>query len=111
MANPSPASYANSSLFERRPLYFDSSLKRNRLNKLFTSVAGLFASVAVLPLFLVIIYVLIQGGRLISLSIFTELPPPPGLVGGGIGNAILGTILVTLIASLIAIPVGVGGGI
>ena len=111
MANPSPASYANSSLFERRPLYFDSSLKRNRLNKLFTYVAGLFASVAVLPLFLVIIYVLIQGGRLISLSIFTELPPPPGLVGGGIGNAILGTILVTLIASLIAIPVGVGGGI
>jgi len=98
-------------LFDRGELFFDPSLKRNRLNKLFTSIAGLFASIAVLPLFLVIIYVLIQGGRLLSLRLFTELPPAPGLEGGGIGNAIIGTIVVTLIASLIAIPVGVGGGI
>jgi phosphate transport system permease protein len=65
----------------------------------------------VLPLLLVLIYVLLQGGRLISFSLFTQLPPAPGLEGGGIGNAILGTFLVTFIASLIAIPVGVGGGI
>ncbi len=99
------------SLFARRPLTFDRSLKRNRINRLCTGIAGLFAVTAVLPLFLVILYVLLQGGRLISFSMFTELPPPPGLDGGGIGNAILGTMLVTLIASLIAVPIGVGGGI
>ncbi len=105
-------SSAPTSLFaERRTLFFDPSLKRNRLNKLFTGISGLFASIAVLPLFLVLIYVLIQGGRLLSPGLFTQLPPAPGLEGGGIGNAVLGTIIVTLLASLIAIPVGVAGGI
>jgi phosphate transport system permease protein len=102
---------AHSSLFDRRPLTFDPTLKRNRLNRLLTSIAALFAAIAVLPLFLVILYVLIQGGRLMSLTLFTQLPPPPGLEGGGIGNAVLGTIIVTLVASAIAIPIGVGGGV
>jgi phosphate transport system permease protein len=110
MANQ-PLTYSSSTLFDRRPLHFDPNLRRNRLNQLFTGLAAMFAAIAVLPLFLVLIHVLIQGGRLISVGMFTQLPPPPGLDGGGIGNAILGTILVTLIASLIAIPVGVGGGI
>ncbi len=96
---------------ERLTLHYDPSLKRNRFNKIATAIAGFFAVVAVIPLFLVIFYVLFQGGRLLSLRLLTELPPAPGLEGGGIGNAILGTIVVTLIASLIAIPVGVGGGV
>lgn len=96
---------------ERLTLHYDPGLKRNRLNQIANAVAGAFSAFAVIPLFLVLIYVLIQGGRLISLQLLTELPPAPGLEGGGIGNAILGTIVVTLIASLIAIPVGVGGGV
>ncbi|MCP9833198.1 MULTISPECIES: phosphate ABC transporter permease PstA [unclassified Cyanobium] len=96
---------------ERLTLHYDPGLKRNRLNQIANAVAGTFAALAVIPLFLVLIYVLIQGGRLLSLQLLTELPPAPGLEGGGIGNAILGTIVVTLIASLIAIPVGVGGGV
>ena len=110
MANQ-PITYSSSALFDRRPLNFDPNLRRNRLNQLFTGIAGLFAVIAVLPLVLVLFHVLVQGGRLISVGMFSELPPAPGLEGGGIGNAILGTLLVTLIASLIAIPVGVGGGI
>jgi len=96
---------------ERLTLHYDPSLKRNRFNQIATAIAGIFAVVAVIPLFLVIIYVLVQGGRLLSLQLLTELPPAPGLEGGGIGNAILGTIVVTLIAAVIAIPVGVGGGV
>jgi phosphate transport system permease protein len=95
----------------QRSLKFNPSLERNRKDKLFTTIAGSFAAIAVLPLFLVLIYVLIQGGRLLSIGLFTQLPPAPGLEGGGIGNAVLGTFLVTALASLIAIPVGVGGGI
>ena len=101
----------DTTLFDRRPLNFDPRLKRNRLNDLFSFISGLFATLAVLPLVLVLVYVLVQGGRLISLRLFTELPPAPGLEGGGFGNAMLGTVLVTLIAALIAIPVGVAGGI
>lgn len=96
---------------ERLTLHYDPALKRNRFNQVANAIAAIFAALAVVPLFLVLIYVLIQGGRLISLRLLTELPPAPGLEGGGIGNAIIGTIVVTLIASLIAIPVGVGGGV
>ena len=64
-----------------------------------------------LPLVLVLLYVLIQGGQLLSPQLLTQLPPAPGFDGGGIGNAIIGTVVVSLIASMIAIPVGVGGGI
>jgi phosphate transport system permease protein len=65
----------------------------------------------VLPLIVVIAYVLFKGGSLITLQLLTALPPPPGLDGGGIGNAILGTLIVTLVATLIAVPVGVGAGV
>lgn len=75
-----------------------------------TGLVAAAAIVAVLPLVMVLVYVLIKGGQLISLQLFTELPPAPGLTGG-IGNAVLGTILVTGIAAALAIPTGVGGGI
>lgn len=95
----------------RGSLSYRPGLARNRWNQLFTGIASLFAAIAVLPLVVVLAYVLIKGGSLISLQLLSELPPPPGLDGGGIGNAILGTLLVTVIASLIAIPVGVGAGV
>jgi phosphate transport system permease protein len=97
--------------FKRGSLFFKPGLPRNRFNVLFTGIAGAFATISVLPLFLVLAYVLFKGGSLLRPGLFTQLPPAPGLSGGGIGNAILGTLLVTLLASLIAIPVGVGGGI
>ena len=97
--------------FPRGSLTLRRSLARNRWNQIFTIVAGLFTAVAVLPLVVVIGYVLIKGGSLLSLQLLTQLPPPPGLDGGGIGNAILGTLIVTLVAAAIAVPVGVGAGI
>ena len=94
-----------------RSLYFNPNLPRNRWNFALTAVAVAFSGIAVLPLVLVLGYVLLKGGSFLSVSLLTELPPPPGLEEGGIGNAIVGTIIVTLIASVIAIPVGIGGGI
>ena len=86
-------------------------LRRNLISRLLSVLAALFSAIAVLPLVAVLAYVLIKGGSMLSPSLFTDLPPAPGLSGGGIGNAIVGSILVTVIAALIAIPVGVGGGI
>ena len=110
--NTSTISSSSSSLgFVRNSLRFQPGLARNRWNAAFTILAAVFSAVVVLPLVLVLAYVLFKGGSLLSLQLLTQLPPAPGLDGGGIGNAILGTIVVTLVASLIAIPVGVGGGI
>lgn len=100
-----PGNPAKSSL-HRQP-----NLPRNRWNAVSTILAGLFAAIVVLPLLLVLAYVVIKGGSSMSLKLLIDLPPAPGMTGGGIGNAIIGTLIVSLIAALIAIPIGVGGGI
>ena len=92
-------------------LSYQPRAERNVGSRVLTVVAAIFSGIAVLPLVLVLGYVLIKGGSTISLNLLTELPPPPGVEGGGIANAIVGTLVVTLVAALIAIPVGVGGGI
>ena len=102
----------NPSLITRQEqLNYKPNIRRNLGNRLMTALAALFSTIAVLPLVLVLGYVLLKGASKISISLFTELPPPPGLEGGGIGNAIIGTLVVTFMAALFAIPVGVGGGI
>ena len=101
-----------SSLITRqKQLNYKPNITRNLGNRLMTTLAALFSTIAVLPLVFVLGYVFLKGASKISISLFTELPPPPGLEGGGIGNAIIGTLVVTFIAALFAIPVGVGGGI
>jgi phosphate transport system permease protein len=84
---------------------------RNIGSRILSVLAGFFAFLCILPLIAVLVYILIKGFSSINLDLFTQLPPPPGGVGGGIGNAMLGSIIVTTIASLIAIPIGVGAGI
>ena len=92
-------------------LHFKNWSTRNIGSRFLSVLAGIFAFLSVLPLIAVLIYILIKGLSSINFDLFTQLPPPPGGVGGGIGNAILGSIIVTSIAALIAIPIGVGGGI
>ncbi len=92
-------------------LHYKTWSKQNLSSRFLSATAGIFALISVLPLLAVLIYILIKGIGGINLALFTELPPPPGLEGGGIGNAIIGSIVVTIIAGCIAIPVGVGGGI
>ena len=84
---------------------------RNITGSLLTTLAGVFALIAVLPLVLVLGYVLYKGASKLSLDLFFLEQPAPGLDYGGIGNAIQGSLIVTLIASLVAIPIGIGGGV
>jgi len=84
---------------------------RNITGSILTTLAGLFAFIAVLPLVLVLGYVLYKGASKLSIDLFLLEQPAPGLDYGGIGNAIQGSLIVTLIASLIAIPIGIGGGV
>ena len=98
-------------IIKRPDLAYRPNLRRNVISRILTILAGLFSTIAVLPLILVLGYVLLKGASKISLTLLTELPPPPGLDGGGIGNALIGTFVVTAVAALVAIPIGVGGGI
>lgn len=72
-----------------------------------TVLAGACVVLALIPLFAVIIYVLLQGINRLNFDLFTKLPPAAGLQGGGIGNAVIGTLVVVGIATLISVPFGV----
>ncbi|MCR2747143.1 phosphate ABC transporter permease PstA [Limnobacter parvus] len=47
----------------------------------------------------------------LSLSLFTEMTPPPGVEGGGLANAIVGTLLMVGFATLFGTPLGILAGI
>ncbi|MEN9234033.1 MAG: phosphate ABC transporter permease PstA, partial [Gloeomargarita sp. DG02_1_bins_92] len=72
-----------------------------------TGLVGLCALLTVIPLFAVLGFVLVRGISRFSLDLFTKLPPPPGLSGGGFGNALIGTLIVVVLGTLIAVPFGV----
>jgi phosphate transport system permease protein len=72
-----------------------------------TVLAGACLVIALIPLFAVLSYVIGQGIGRLNLDLFTQLPPPPGLKGGGVGNAILGTLITVGIATLISVPFGI----
>jgi len=89
------------------------SLKRNPTSPrtlfglIMSGIAGLFTLLAIIPLFIILSYLITKGVSSLSASVFTELPPPPLVEGGGFGNAILGTVLMVGIGALISIPLGV----
>ncbi|NOY86572.1 MAG: phosphate ABC transporter permease PstA [Deltaproteobacteria bacterium] len=55
--------------------------------------------------------VLARGVRVINWEFLTALPTPPGVPGGGLGNAIAGTAAMTILATVIGVPVGMLAGI
>lgn len=80
---------------------------RNMFDTVMNGLVFLCVALALLPLLAVLFYVIVQGLTRINLSVFTELPPPPLVPGGGFGNAILGTLIMVSIAALVSIPFGV----
>ena len=89
------------------------SLKRNPTSPrtlfglIMSGIAGFFTLLAIVPLFIILTYLLTRGISALSLSVFTELPPPPMVEGGGFGNAIVGTVIMVGIGALISVPLGI----
>ena len=71
------------------------------------AVAVLMTVLALIPLVWIVGYVIYQGGKSINLELFTEMPRPAGMLGGGVLHSIQGTIILTLLASAFAIPPGI----
>ena len=95
--------------FQELTLHNGSRLLRRRkiVNLVMLSVTGLLTLLALVPLFWIIGYVILRGGKAINLDFFTQLPRPMGMAGGGVLHAIEGTLIVTVLAALFAIPPGV----
>ncbi len=70
-----------------------------------------FSLLALVALGWILFAVLARGMGAINLQFFTKLPTPPGMAGGGLGNAILGTGIITAIATILGVPIGLLGGV
>ncbi len=93
--------------FDTKSLKKDPTSPRNLFGLFMTGVATLFTFMAIVPLFVILGYLLTKGISSLNLQVFTELPPPPLVEGGGFGNAILGTVIMVGIGALISIPIGI----
>ena len=82
---------------------------RTLLSAVMSGIAVTASIVACLPLFSVLSMLVYRGGKRLSWTALTALPPSAFSSGGGFGNAIVGTILMVVIASIIAVPIGVLG--
>jgi phosphate transport system permease protein len=75
------------------------------------TMTGVCAFVAVSVLFLILGYLVYNGGASINWNFFTKLPAPVGEAGGGMANAIVGSGKLLLLATLIGVPIGFFGAI
>ena len=81
--------------------------QRKTANAVMLTLTGLLTLLALIPLFWIIGYVIVRGGRSINLDFFIHMPTPMGVAGGGVLSAIEGTLVVTFLAAVFAIPPGV----
>lgn len=87
------------------------NLYRKSLNNVMLSLTGVCAFLCVSTLFIILAYLVYNGGKSVDLAFFTQLPKSTGETGGGMANAIVGSAEIVLIASLIGLPIGFFTGI
>jgi len=84
--------------------------RRQLMNQMVLVLSTAAAIVGIIMLVWILGDVTVRGFQAVNWDFFTELPVPPGELGGGLANAIVGTLLMTVMAALIAIPIGVMAG-
>jgi phosphate transport system permease protein len=85
--------------------------RRKWLNNFMLTLTGVCAFLTVSTLFLILGYLVYNGGKSVDLDFFTKLPLPTGQEGGGMANAIVGSAEIVFIASLIGLPIGFFAGV
>ena len=84
---------------------------RKFVSNFMLTMTGICALVAVSVLFLILGYLVYNGGTSINWAFFIKLPTPVGETGGGMANAIVGSAKLLLLASLMGVPIGFFGAI
>src|SRR6202045_5085813 len=95
--------------FSARSLKAVDRHSRSRIlkNSFWTMICVTLSFLTLIPLFSIVFLLLQNGLPLLKPSVFTQLPPAPGLTGGGFGNAIQGTAVMVFFGLLISTPLGV----
>jgi phosphate transport system permease protein len=86
-------------------------LWRKSLNYVMLTLTGVAAFAVVSVLFLILGYLIWNGGTSLSLNFFTQLPKPVGEIGGGMANAIVGSLKLLFLAAIMGLPVGLLAGV
>jgi len=89
----------------RSPLYAG----RRRRNAIAKTLAWIATGFGLGWLVLILGILLYKGVGGLSLSVFTEMTPPPG-AAGGLLNAIVGSLIMTILAVAIGTPIGILAG-
>ena len=84
---------------------------RKSLNYVMLTLTGVAALAVVSVLFLILGYLIWNGGTSLSLNFFTKLPKPVGETGGGMANAIVGSLKLLFLAAIMGLPVGLLAGV
>ena len=84
---------------------------RKLVNRVMLSLTGVCTFITVSMLFVILGYLVYNGGKSIDWNFLTRLPLPHGEVGGGMANAIVGSATMVWIAAVIGLPVGFLGGV
>jgi phosphate transport system permease protein len=85
-------------------------LKRRIVNLVTLVLSGLAAAFGLFFLLWILWTTFSKGVDAMSLSLFTEMTPPPGQATGGLLNAIVGSIVISGLAVLLGAPIGVAAG-
>lgn len=84
---------------------------RKSLNAVMLTLTGVAAFAVVSILFLILGYLIWNGGKSLSWDFFTKLPKPVGESGGGMANAIVGSLKLLMLAAMFGLPVGLLAGV
>ena len=84
---------------------------RKSVNIFMLTLTGVAALAVVSILFLILGYLVWNGGESLNWAFFTQLPKPVGETGGGMANAILGSLKLLLLAAVLGLPVGLITGV
>jgi phosphate transport system permease protein len=82
---------------------------RHRVNAIWMGLSVVAAAIGLTGLFMILVVLLWQGFSGLSLSVFTQMTPPPGS-SGGLLNAIAGSLIMTVIGVAIGAPLGMLAG-
>ncbi len=86
-------------------------LWRKSKNIVMVVLTVLCVVIAVLPLFMIFSYTVVQGIGAINFDFFIHMPKPVGEPGGGMANALVGTLILIGLGSVVGLPIGILAGI
>jgi phosphate transport system permease protein len=84
--------------------------KRQRLSRLMVALAGLAVAFGLFWLTWILGLLAWRGISNLSLTLFTQMTPPPGSTGG-LANAIFGSLVIATAGTVIGTPIGLMAGV